>query len=72
MNLDMSEAPRWNERTTLIDVQLEWEAAPTPRPVRLIATLASRDSPCVGSIRAPVRSGKTVNCWTFHRLLAPC
>jgi hypothetical protein len=28
-------ALRWNEQTTLIDVQFEWEDTPTPRPVRL-------------------------------------
>ena len=37
-NLDMSEAPNWNQRTTLIDVQFEWEDSPTARPVRLIST----------------------------------
>jgi hypothetical protein len=34
----MSEAPNWNERTTLIDVQFDWEEKPTPRPVRLTST----------------------------------
>ena len=34
----MSEAPNWNQRTTLIDVQFEWEDTPTPRPVRLTST----------------------------------
>ena len=33
-----SGAPHWNPRTTLIEVQFDWEDTPTPRPGRLTST----------------------------------
>jgi hypothetical protein len=41
----MSETPNWNQRTTLIDAQFEWEVAPTPRPVRLTSTSPTDGDP---------------------------
>ena len=46
----MSRLPIWNQRTTLIDVQFEWEDTPTPRPVRLTSTSPKDGDPVRVSI----------------------
>ena len=36
---------RWNQQTTLMDIQFDWENTPTPRPVRLTGTSPTAGDP---------------------------